>query len=376
MKKVQCTTKGRKKSVGHKEGDAEIERGCHRCIKCDYTLYPLDEKLKLGSHQMTPKMVSQALRTAAEVPSYRRAAALFSELTQISVSKSTLQRMSVEHGGEADDERKKEAEKMVKLPKKEEEVVYRDVPEPDSPMMNVSSDGAMINIVGEGWKEVKTVAVSAVERAIDDNTGEITIKLCKHSYQSGIWEAKEFGNYMWAESCRRGLEKAKWITSVNDGARWIWSLVTMCFFQCVQILDWWHAVEYLWEIARVAFSDDDEKARNWVAAQKRLLAQSQLRQVMHNIRLLFPRGQKLPESVRKSVLYFFHNRWRMRYREFRAAGCPIGSGSVESACKLVVQQRMKQSGMRWSREGAQSMLALRSLLLSDRWDLVEAALAA
>ena len=150
----------------------------------------------------------------------------------------------------------------------------------------------------------------------------------------------------------------------------------MCFFQCVQILDWWHAVEYLWEIARVAFSDDDEKARNWVAVQKRLLAQSQLRQVMHNIRLLFPRGQKLPESVRKSVLYFFHNRWRMRYREFRAAGCPIGSGSVESACKLVVQQRMKQSGMRWSREGAQSMLALRSLLLSDRWDLVEAALAA
>ena len=135
---------------------------------------------------MTPKMVSQALRTAAEVPSYRRAAALFSELTQISVSKSTLQRMSVEHGGEADDERKKEAEKMVKLPKKEEEVVYRDVPEPDSPMMNVSSDGAMINIVGEGWKEVKTVAVSAVERAIDDNTGEITVKLCKHSYQSGI----------------------------------------------------------------------------------------------------------------------------------------------------------------------------------------------
>ena len=65
----------------------------------------------------------------------------------------------------------------------------------------------------------------------------------------------------------------------------------------------------------------------------------------------------------------------MRYREFRAAGCPIGSGSVESACKLVVQQRMKQSGMRWSRGGAQSMLALRSLLLSDRWDVVEAALA-
>ena len=58
----------------------------------------------------------------------------------------------------------------------------------------------------------------------------------------------------------------------------------------------------------------------------------------------------------------------MRYREFRKAGCPIGSGSVESACKVVMQERMKQAGMRWSRAGAQAMLALRSVLLSERWE--------
>ena len=368
----------KEKTVAHREGEAKLERGRHDCTHCDYTLYPLDEKLKLGSHQMTPKMVSQAVRTAVEVPSYRRAADLFSELTQVSVSKSTLHRMSVEHGGEADKARTEEAKKMVEVPKKEEEVTNREVPEPDSPMMNVSSDGCKVHIIGEGWKEVKTVAVSAVERTIDDETGEIDVKLSKHSYQAGLWEAKDFANYLWAESCRRGLEKATWITSVNDGAHWIWSIVVMCFMQCVQILDWWHAVQYLWDIAGVAFKDEEDnaKARAWVDTQKRLLSQSQLRLVMRNIRLLFPRGQELPESVRKSVFYLFHNRWRMRYREFRAAGCPIGSGSVESACKLVVQQRMKQSGMRWSRGGAQSMLALRSLLLSDRWDVVEASLAA
>ena len=55
----------------------------------------------------------------------------------------------------------------------------------------------------------------------------------------------------------------------------------------------------------------------------------------------------------------------MRYDLFRAAGYPIGSGTVESACKHVVQQRLKQSGMRWSRQGAQAMLALRSTLLSQ-----------
>lgn len=95
---------------------------------------------------------------------------------------------------------------------------------------------------------------------------------------------------------------------------------------------------------------------------------------MRNIRRLFPRGQTLPGPVAKVCGYFLRNLWRMCYREFRAAGCPIGSGTVESACKLVVQQRMKQAGMRWSRNGAQAMLALRSALLSDRWTSVNLAI--
>ena len=58
----------------------------------------------------------------------------------------------------------------------------------------------------------------------------------------------------------------------------------------------------------------------------------------------------------------------MHYQHFRQAGYPLGSGTVEAACKLVMQARMKQAGMRWSRDGAQAMLALRSVLLSERWD--------
>jgi precorrin isomerase len=58
----------------------------------------------------------------------------------------------------------------------------------------------------------------------------------------------------------------------------------------------------------------------------------------------------------------------MDYAAFRQAGYPIGSGAIESGCKTVVQARMKQAGMRWSRQDAQAMLALRCLLLSDHWD--------
>jgi hypothetical protein len=157
------------------------------------------------------------------------------------------------------------------------------------------------------------------------------------------------------------------LVSVNDGAIWIWLIVQMCWAPCVEILDWWHAVEKLWQAATTLFAQDQTAASAWMARQKSQLWQSQLRQVFRAIRRLCPRGQPLPEPVWTAVGYLFHNRWRMRYKQFRQHRYPIGSGTVESACKLVMQQRLKQAGMRWSRDGAQAMLALRSTLLSDRW---------
>jgi hypothetical protein len=166
------------------------------------------------------------------------------------------------------------------------------------------------------------------------------------------------------------LERASQVVSVNDGAAWIWLIVQMCWSPCVEVLDWWHAVQKLWEVAGALGEDNDAATAAWMKTQKKRLWHSQLRQVFRDIRQLCPRGQPLPAKVRLGLGYLFHHRQRLRYQQFRAAGYPIGSGTVESACKLVMQERMKQAGMRWSREGAQAMLALRSVLLSDRWDEV------
>ena len=223
----------------------------------------------------------------------------------------------------------------------------------------------MVNIRGEGWKEVKLVSVSAVRHLLDAVTGNLTTHLHEHSYRAGLWDATEFGQQQWAEACGRGVEKANYLSSVNDGAAWIWNIVRMCDGNCVEIIDWWHAVAKLWLIAQHRFDAESEQATAWVSAQKQLLIEGGLGDVLSNVRLLYPQRHSLPDAVRKAILYLFHNRWRMRYDLFRQAGYPIGSGSVESACKHVVQQRLKQSGMRWSRLGAQAMLALRSTLLSQ-----------
>jgi len=336
--------------------------------------FPLDKVLQLGEHGWSSATIELALRLGVEIPSFRRAAEAFRLITRLPMSKSTLQRLAYDTGQQIVVIQAEEAEAVVRIPAKEEEVVYRQVPEPDSEMMNVSSDGVLLHIRKQGWKEVKLVTISAVEQTLNPRSGESQVHLTQHSYRAGLWETKTFAHHLWAESCRRGLEKAKLVVSVNDGAPWIWGIVLMCFAHCVQILDWWHALQHLWTIAQTHFDQDNAAAAHWIEEQKRLLAASQLHLVFANVRRLYPRHQPLPDPVHKALVYLFHHRWRMRYREFRQAGCPIGSGSVESACKVVVQQRMKQAGMQWSRPGAQAMLALRCALLSDRWSLVQSVL--
>ena len=300
-----------------------------------------------------------------EIASYERAAASYAALTGVVIGASTLQRLVGEYGLALVEQQAQEAQAMVQVPKDEAEVVWRQVPEPDSEVMAVSSDGVLVHIRDEGWKEVKAVSISAVTAEVNPETGEQEVVLSRHSYRAGLWDAPTFGTHHWAEACRRGLEKAKTIVCVSDGAAWIWAIVFMCFAVRVEILDWWHAVTRLWDVANHRL--ETGAAAAWVQAQKAALAHSHLREVLHQIRLLYPRTQPLPEVVRQAVGYFFHNCHRMDYAAYRQAGLPIGSGTIESACKTVVQARMKQAGMRWSRNGAQAMLALRCLLLSDRW---------
>jgi hypothetical protein len=329
----------------------------------------------LSRHSWTPQTIQQALLLAAHVP-FEQAAQVVELLTGMPLSGSSLHRLVQEYGGRLVEQQAAEAEATLNLPSTEAEgEAWRAVPEPDSEVMSVSMDGAMIHLREEGWKEVKTVAISALEPedgvADEPASGQGRGRLTRHSYRAGLWPAAVFTNQQWAEATRRGLEKARRIVSVNDGALWIWAIVDMCYAPgCIEILDWWHAMQKLWLIARVLFGEGNEIGQTWVARYKDYLWSGRLRPLFHDIRQRYPRGQPWPDEVRQAVGYFFANRRRMRYRWFRQQGYPVGSGTVESACKVVVEGRLKQGGMLWSRTGAQAMLALRSTVLSDRWDKV------
>lgn len=292
----------------------------------------------------------------------RRAAEHFEALTRVALSKSSLHALMAEYGTPLAEQEEAEAEALSAG-----QEAYP-APAADAETMAVSLDGVMVHLREEGWKEAKVATFSAVTVAAGAEGEAPTVRLERHSYRAGLWEAPTFAKQQWAEGWRRGLERAKRVVAVSDGAVWIWNIVRECYSPCIEIIDWWHALQRLWVIAWAVYGAGTAEAAVWVETLKGRLWAGQVRELFHAVRQHWPRGQVLPEELRHALGYLRHHRQRMRYQHFRAAGYPIGSGTVESACKVVVQERACQAGMRWSRPRLQALLALRCALLSDRWD--------
>jgi hypothetical protein len=161
-----------------------------------------------------------------------------------------------------------------------------------------------------------------------------------------------------------------WIC-VMDGERNLWHLLKEWFPRAVGILDLFHVLKRLWEIADCLYPSKRELASEFVTHQLRLLLEGKVGYVIRNLRQLIPKyeltGAK-KKTVQSAITYYENNRDHMRYDEYLAAGYPIGSGVAEGACHHVVKDRMEGSGMRWELEGAQAMLHMRSIYLNDAWD--------
>ena len=151
---------------------------------------------------------------------------------------------------------------------------------------------------------------------------------------------------------------------ISDGAPWIRNWITDTFAQAVSILDFYHATQYLYEFAENYF-DNQKHARKWSEAQKKLLLNSQVDKVMGNIEKLAPNHL----AAKKVLDYYRVNRNRMDYKKYLHTGYGIiGSGAIESAHRTVVQKRLKLSGQRWSKKGAQNMLNLRVTHMNGQWN--------
>ena len=154
----------------------------------------------------------------------------------------------------------------------------------------------------------------------------------------------------------------------TDGAKDNWTF-SKGLKPDVEVLDFWHATEYLKLAADAAFGSDENASTKWFKAKRHILRHDPngVEIVIDALRYLLRKGQGKAE-IRKALGYFRNNRRRMNYYHVAKEGYPIGSGEVEAANKMLVTHRLKRSGQRWGRDGGQGVLAFRALLKSDRFD--------
>lgn len=295
-----------------------------------------------------------------QAPSFDQAAGSYTRAVGGEISEDSVRRITEGFGEKVGQRRQKEVEMVYDLHQGDESIVA--VVDPIAGQGNISTDGTMILIRGEGWKEVKLTVISRCE-VLEPESG-CRVALSAHSCQAGLWDADMMGSYQYLEGLRRGVMGCERLSSVNDGASWIARITQDNFPQATFIIDWPHAKGRLWQAAHSLFGQGSEAAQRWAAVQSDLLWQSQGARVVSALES-FPHS----EEARRTRGYFADHLQQMDYARYRRQGYPIGSGTVESGGKNYVQHRMKRSGRGWNRDTGQAMLSALSEFHSDRLDL-------
>lgn len=234
----------------------------------------------------------------------------------------------------------------------------------------VSADGSFIRLTSGEWREVKGLAVGEFEWADKASGVSEEVKTRNLSYFTRSYRIREFETFALAELARRGLDKAKTVVAVNDGAEWLQSFINYHCPQAVRIVDFAHALGYVADAGKAIWSEGSGEFKNWLERCGHQLKHRPPQRTLAELSLLQPKAKKQEQvDAIDDALFYLRRRLDMiDYPYFRQRGYPIGSGSVESAHKQVVQRRFKQAGMRWAPQHVDPLLALRDLICSGRWN--------
>jgi hypothetical protein len=240
---------------------------------------------------------------------------------------------------------------------------------PPAPMgpekMLLSVDGAMVPLVGGEWAEVKTLVLGEIDEPVWEG-GEWKVHASGLSYFSRLMEAEAFSKAALGEVHRRGVESAAQVVAVTDGAEWEQGFIDDHREDAVRVLDFPHAAEYVAHIGSAVWGEATPRTQEWLSQQLHTLKHQGPTDVLSALGRLVQDHPDVPE-LGASLAYLEKREAQMPYPRCLAQGWPIGSGSVESGNKVVVEARLKGAGMHWARAHINPMLALRNALCNGRW---------
>jgi hypothetical protein len=226
----------------------------------------------------------------------------------------------------------------------------------------MSMDSTSVNVRHEGWRHATAATVTLYD---SEGNRLNTVYIGRMPEKGKITAKRMLDKEVEAIVAKHSF---KHIVCIADGARDLWLYFRKKYPKAIHVLDFYHACEHLSKLSGLFFKNTSE-AKIWFKKYRSILKEdpSGAAKVLRAVRY---RRSLVKESseIEAEIKYLQHNKSRMNYFELREKKLPIGSGIVEAACKNLIGARMKKSGMRWTIDGGQTVLSLRSLILSNRWE--------
>lgn len=378
-KPVVCLCGARMKNRGLKErrllsilGPIKFHRPYFKCPSCGKTLCPVDEALGISRTKYSPGLQRMMTRAGAR-STFREGSEDLKIYAGIEVNAKAVERVAEASGEEMRLWAEKEASEALRAFEDESSEEAKDIPR-----MYIEIDGTGVPMVPaqlegrkgkqpDGSAKTREVKLGCVfTQTARDEKGRPVRDSESCTFVGKIESAELFGERIFAEALRRGCDRASQIVVIGDGAQWISNIVQTNFHGAIHIIDLYHAKEHVSDLCKLLHPSNEKelikhRLRWWTD-----LEEGNIEKILREAKRRLPNDKDTCEKVEKQIAYLNKNKERMRYEDYRARGFFVGSGVIEAGCKSIIGQRLKQSGMEWSLNGANAIISLRCMMKSNR----------
>lgn len=347
---VKMTSKGKvAKNYQSAYGVVSVERHVYQMSTGGITYCPLDDKARI-INSTTPLFAKSIAHKYANL----------SALSVVDDFKSNHNRNVAVHYIQ------QVADMVGSIAQATESTWEYEIPEQKEPVatVGISLDGTCVLMKDDGYREAMTGNLSLYSKNGD------------RLHTIYIAAAPEYGKELFLNKLTMEIEKIKKVhpgidyIGIADGAKTNWEFLKQ--HTAYQILDFYHATEYLADASHSMYKKEDQQ-KEWLdnachqlkhdkSGAEALLAEMSKQLLLKNTKINM-------DKLKAAVTYFTNQKHRMNYEEYRDKNFPIGSGTIEAACKVLIKQRLCCSGMKWKNRGASIVLSIRSLVRTDcRWE--------
>jgi hypothetical protein len=363
----------RSKTVLTVVGKVEVSRPWYLCGHCHCGQFPADAELDIVETEFSPG-VRRMQALVGQHAAFDQGREQMKLLAGLEVTTKSVERVAEAIGADIARREQREIDRALQL----------DLPiivgEP-VPILYVQMDGTGVPVVKKETTDRKGKLDGLPAHTREAKLGCVFTQTTwdeegfairdpeSTTYTGAIETAEQFGKRLYVEAWKRGWSRAEKKVVIGDGAEWIWNLAQQHFPGAVQIVDLFHARQHLWELARLLYPGDRKRQNAWIGLhQKRWLDKGKVGKLVASLRSIRVVDADLAKKIRNEADYFANNAARMNYPLFRRQHLFVGSGVIEAGCKTVIGHRLKQSGMFWTVNGANAILALRCSHLNGRFE--------